>query len=261
MIRKAKYIACLSVAYICSFIAPAYSSSIDDFSFYVTNHPPLTYEKNNAVTGIAADIFAEILTKLGAKKSIDDIVLVNWARAYNQTLTTPNSLLLDAYRTEEREHLFKWVGPFMTAQPSLISKKTQNIRLKSTKDFGNYIIGTLRNDATEQLLMATGIAPENIIHLSSASQLTRLLAVGRIDILAYDWLPARWVFKNEGYNPDTYETIWTLAEPEHYITFHKSTDDALIEAIQHALDQLKQDGTIERIIKAYASMDATMQSK
>ncbi len=229
----------------------AQASPMDEFSFYATHHPPLTFQKDNVMMGIVIDIFEKILVQMGAQKGRNDIVIVNWARAYNQVLNTPKSVLLDTYRTEEREKLFKWVGPLLTASPSLIAKKESHIKLRSPIDFNGYIIGTLRHDASEQLLLKTGVAPENLLHLSSPSHLAKLLAINRIDIWAYDELPATWILEQGGYNTDAYETVWTFAQPEHYIAFHRSTDDKLVEAAQKALDFLKKEGVVKDIIQKY----------
>jgi polar amino acid transport system substrate-binding protein len=43
-----------------------------------------------------------------------------------------------------------------------------------------------------------------------------------------------------GYNPDDYEMVFVMKELPLYIVVNRFTDDAVVEALQHALDDMKQ---------------------
>jgi polar amino acid transport system substrate-binding protein len=71
-------------------------------------------------------------------KGQDDIKLVPWARGYHLVQTTENTILLSTTRIEEREKMFKWVGPIFQNTSGLIAKKARGLKIGGVEDIRKY---------------------------------------------------------------------------------------------------------------------------
>jgi len=54
---------------------------------------------------------------------------------------------------------------------------------------------------------------------------------------------AKYMMKTLGMDPNDYEAIFALKEVDLYIAFSKQTDDAVINALQKSLDEMKKKGS------------------
>jgi len=236
---------------ICIVSGSAAAESVDDIVFMTEQYPPYNLEKDNKLQGIAVDMLALMLQRVGAKQAREDIKLLPWARGYKRVLSEPNTCLFSTTRTEEREHLFKWVGPIASGQVGLIARKDRNIKIDSVKDLERYKIGTIRDDVAELYLVDTGISVDDMERVAETVLNIRKLNRGRIDLWAYGENVAMWEFKANGFNPADYESVHVLSRQNLYYAFHKDTSDSVIQKLQAALDTIKADGTYGQILDRY----------
>ena len=80
----------------------------------------------------------------------------------------------------QREKLFKWVGPITDLTMGLVGLKTNSIKLQSIEDADKYRIGTIRDGAPEQLVLAAGIEESNLERIASPEANIKKLHAGRI---------------------------------------------------------------------------------
>ena len=73
-----------------------------------------------------------------------------------------NTVLFSMSRTSNREKLFKWVGPVVSAKIVVLAKKSDNYKINSIEDLNKYRIGTVAKDIGEQLLIKNGTNKKNI---------------------------------------------------------------------------------------------------
>ncbi len=104
---------------ICLVSGSAAAASVDDIIFMTEQYPPYNLEEDNKLQGIAVDTLALMLQRAGSKQTREDIEMLPWARGYKRVLSEPNTCLFSTTRTEERENLFKWVGPIAPTQLGL----------------------------------------------------------------------------------------------------------------------------------------------
>ncbi len=254
------FITSLILIFCFSIPACTYSQSVGDINFITENYPPFNFVENGKLQGISVELLVLMLNKLKAKQTLADIHLKPWARGYNALLKNPNTSLFSTVRTEERENLFKWVGPIKATSISLIAKKNRNIKINSEKDISNYKIGVIRDDVGEQLLLKSGIASKNLDRIGGINVITqsiKKLDKSRFDAWAYDETVALWTIKKFGFDPADYEVVYTLQKGELYYAFHKDTSDLLIEKLQNALDELKKEGVHQKIVDKYQKMTTT----
>ena len=186
--------------------------------------------------------------------SFHNIRLLPWARGYKNLLEKKNTCLFATTRTAEREKKFKWVGPISPTTISLTARRDSNIKINSVEDIKKYSVGVAINDIGEQLLVNAGIELEkldrsggtDVIHNS-----INKLKLKRIDLFSYEENVVKWEIKKKGFNPNEYETVYTLKKAELYYAFNINTPDTLIQKFQAALDELKKEGIYQKILDNY----------
>ncbi|MBB6480959.1 substrate-binding periplasmic protein [Spirochaeta isovalerica] len=214
--------------------------------------PPYNFELNGRLQGISIDLMVLCLDKLGSRQTRQDIRILPWARSYKMLLEEEKTVLFAITRTPQRENLFKWVGPISSSKNVLFARKNSLISLSSPDDIKKYRTGAIRDDAGEQLLQDLfGLDREGIELTSSALSSLLQLKTGRIDLFAYDENVLHWIMTQEGLNPEDFESVYVLSEGFHYFGFHRDTDDELIEQFQKALDDLKDEGLYDIVLKRY----------
>lgn len=222
---------------------------LDKLIFMSEDYPPYNYvDKKGIVQGPAADVVMEILKRLNYKYDRKRISAFPWARSYNFALTKPGTVLFSMTRTTEREPLFKWVGPITTSHITLIGKKELVSQIKN-EDLGKYKIATVRNDVGEQLLINYfSDKAINLVQLTSAKQAVEMLERERVDLFAYNERVFKTKASQSKIDPSKYHSVFNLGVNDHYIAFHKDTNDKIINVFQELLEKIKEDGTFKKII-------------
>lgn len=231
-----------------------FAQSVDNLTIMTENYPPFNFEDKGKLQGIGVDLMVLMLKKVSSNQGRGDIVLLPWARAYMKALKEKNTCLFSTTRTKERENLFKWVGPISTTSIVLIARKDRGVKINATEDIKEYNVGVIYNDIGEQLLIKTGIGGNNLNRLAGTNvtlQAIRMLNSGRIDVWSYEENVAKWEIRAKGFNPNDYETVYTIAKGELYFAFHKDTSEVLIQKLQNALDELKNQGEYQKILDKY----------
>nr|BFD33411.1 ABC transporter substrate-binding protein [Pigmentibacter ruber] len=228
------------------------------FNLYTEDYAPYNMPKDdtngdneNEIVGSATDIMKEIFKRANIKYKME---LLPWARAYNNALTKKNAVVFAASRTEEREKLFKWVGPigendwvlFSLANPHT---KMPYIKIKSLEEAKNYVIGAYKGDATSNYLHSISYLKVEDTNLDLNNE--KKLQAGRIDLWASGKQLGNWFFKkNKIIN---IVPVYTLKTSILYAAFNKETDEKVIEKLNATLKDIQKDGTYAKIINKYAN--------
>ncbi len=235
----------------CLVSSSAAAETVDDIVFMTEQYPPYNFEEDNKLQGIAVDTLTLMLQRAGSKQTREDIILLPWARGYERVLSEPTTCLFSTTRTEERELLFKWVGPIAPEAVGLIAKKERYIEIDSVEDIEKHKIGTIRGDVAEQYLVNVGISLDDMERVAGTIMNIRKLNHGRIDLWAYDENVAMWELKANGFDPADYESVHVLGQKNQYFAFHIGTSESVIQKLQAALDRLKADGEYAKILDRY----------
>ncbi|HCY85728.1 MAG TPA: hypothetical protein DHV36_11390 [Desulfobacteraceae bacterium] len=92
---------------------------------------------------------------------------------------------------------------------------------------------------------------EDIRILPWARSYRMLLERKNTVLFAYDKNVTGWLIKEEGLDPEDFESVFLLAKGEHYFGFNRQTPDALVQAMQKTLDEIKAEGLFHKIITTY----------
>jgi polar amino acid transport system substrate-binding protein len=230
------------------------AAGIDDLDFLTEDFAPFNFVKDDKIQGISVDLLAEIFLRTGSAKTRKDIKVLPWTTGYRTTKRKKNTVLFSTLRTDTREDLFKWVGPVLSGDSVVIAKKSSNIRIRNIADLNHYIIGVVRDDASEQILLQAGVGPNRLYRTVSGtggSNLGKMLAANRIDLLAYGKITAFWNFGESGFSTADYEVVYTLQKSDVYFALNKDTDDEIVTQMQTALEEIRASGRLDTIIRSY----------
>jgi polar amino acid transport system substrate-binding protein len=210
---------------------------------FTEDSPPANYLANGRLKGLSVDIVREILRRLNLP---DNIQAVPWARGYTLALTQPNVALFSTTRLPQREKLFKWVGPLYTQTWGLYARKDSAININSLEEAKTVPrIGTYYKDAKEQYLRASGF--RNLVSTNKNISNIRHLMNGSIDLWASSDFNMPYLAQQAGVNPDQLKQVLPFKRVQNYIAFSIQSPDSLVNLWQQTLDELKQDGTYNRL--------------
>jgi polar amino acid transport system substrate-binding protein len=153
-------------------------------------------------------------------------------------------------RTDDRESLFKWVGPLATNQWVFYAKKASGVEIGSLDDARKVAaIGTCKDSAAEQFLKKEGFT--NIESVVDDSENAKKLDAAEIDLWIVGDLQGVYKAKTAGIDSSGLEKIFEIKDTQLFIAFSKETDESEIAKWQKALDALKAEGTYEKILSKY----------
>lgn|GEM_PF-641761 len=217
---------------------------------YITEETvPDNYTENGVLKGVSVEVLHEIWKIMGeAKRPIE---VLPWTQAFREAQKTPNTVIFTMIRNSEREALFKWAGPVRTSRFVLVADRKAGIRITSPQQLHNYRIGTAVDDINETYLVKLGIPLTKLDRAASSTQNLEKFKNGRFDLLPYPETGIVTALKSQGMNPRNYQVVFTLAENKLYFAFHKDTPDSTVLKFQQALDAIRKNGTLNKILKKY----------
>lgn len=238
--------------------------------------PPYEYKENSKIVGIDAEIAAAIAEKLGMELVIEDV-------AFGSVLSGVAEGKYDMGMagitvTEERKKTMDFSDSYATGIQVIIVKDGSSIAtlddlfefnadgdpvaLKNT----DIKIGVQENttgdiyssDAIEKwgfndLNEDGSVKTDRVMRYKTGAEAVSALKSGKIDCVIIDNEPAKsFVAANEGIHILEGENEYAV---EDYAICVKKGDTELLEKINKALAELKEDGTIDKIVNKYIPKD------
>jgi polar amino acid transport system substrate-binding protein len=217
------------------------------FQLVTEEYPPVTFMQDGKPSGFVTDMVREIAARQGIP---DNIRLTSWKNGYNMALLYPKVLLFSTERTPERESLFQWVGPVGKNDAILYARKGSGIRISSLDDARRVAaIATTTNWFTEQQLRREGFG--NLLSSPDPRDNVRQLINGEVQLSVFTDITIPEIVREAGYGMADLEPVFTVSRTYFYIALSRDTPAEVVAAWQATLDQLKQDGTFERIYHRY----------
>jgi polar amino acid transport system substrate-binding protein len=210
---------------------------------YTENSPPASYLYKGQLKGMSVDIVREILGRLHLP---DNIEAVPWARGYTLALTQSNIALFSTTRLPQREKLFKWVGPLYSQNWGFYAKRDSTIEISSLAQAKTVSrIGTYHKDAKEQYLRANGF--RNLVSTNKNLSNIRHIMDGTIDLWVSSDFNMPYLARQAGLDPAQFKLVYAFKKVQNYIAFSSQSPDSLVSRWQQTLDEIKQDGTYDRL--------------
>ncbi|WPC05504.1 ABC transporter substrate-binding protein [Pseudomonas benzenivorans] len=202
------------------------------------------FAKDAGITGISSDTLRAVCARAGVE--CQQILRFPWARVYQQALNEPGYGLFSAARTPAREKQFKWVGPIASNDWVLMAKADSPIQLASLQEAARYRIGGYQGDAISQSLIDRGLPVQ--LALRDNKNLEKL-GKGQIDLWVTADPSGRYLAKQEGV--EDLRVVQRFHTAELYLALNLATPDELVQRLQEALDALRAEGELSRIVERY----------
>jgi len=214
--------------------------------------PPFQYEEdgNKKLIGISTEIVQAIQKEINSQGKIK---VYPWARGLKILDKKVNTALFSMLRTKEREEKYKWVGPITSMQLVFFKKKGSSITLNTIEDAKKVgKVGVTKGVANYDILREKGFKNLDVITSGQDEKNIRKLVKGRIDLWPTLLMAGVYNSKRMGLVGEVVpiKNVVVFAG-DMYIAFNIKTDDKIIQKWQKALDKLKKDKSVERIIQRY----------
>ena len=203
---------------------------------------------------MAVDVINELLLRT---KNDTRIEVMPWARAYELALTRPNTLIFTIIRTEEREPHFKWVGSISPIGFNYvwILGSRDDIKIESWQEANLYNAVAQRNGAQSIKLKHHGFQEHKNLYLTTDyGQGIMMVLNNRADFfLGSDFLAGLFLHYMEIDKSQFNKQMPHSYDDSLNIAFSKQTPDHIVNEFRAALEQMKRDDTLEKIIARWVN--------
>lgn len=206
---------------------------------------PYEYMEGSEVVGIDAEIADALAEKLGLTAQVENMAF----NAIVPAVTTGKVDIGLAGMTadEERKKNVNFSEPYVEAGQVIVVNKDSDI--KSVADLSGKIVGVQNGTTGDEYVSdeENGVGVASVERFSSGPEAAQSLATGKIDAVVIDNEPAKAIVAN---NAD----LIVLEEPltsEQYAIAVSKDKPALLEAINGALNEMKESGELQTILDKY----------
>lgn len=229
-----------------------------ELTWLTENFPPYNYGSAGQMHGVGVDVLETLFIKLDIPLSQADFELTDWTEAYDRIQNEKGTALFSMVKNQEREPLFKWVGPIAPHKEVIIAPMGTGIKINQDADLNQYVFGVVAGYPSKNLLIDKGVDRGNIIEYPGVTELYEALLNQDIRCISYSEQANKLVLSGLGENPEDYVTAYTIQVDQLYVAFHPSVSNALINFLQESLDEISNDksadgsSTLEKILETYS---------
>lgn len=214
----------------------------------VTNatFPPYEYYEGDKVVGIDPEIAQAIADKLGMTLEINDM---DFDPAISAVQSKQADIAMQGMTvTDERKEKINFSDSYATGVQVVIVKADSAI--KSVEDLSGKLIG-VQQGTTGDTYCTDDYGADNVQKFTSGPVAVEALKNGQVDCVVIDNEPAKnYVASNEGL-----KILDTEYVVEDYAIGINKDNTELLEKVNGALKELKEDGTIQKILDKYISSE------
>lgn len=213
---------------------------------------PFSYLENGEMKGIDVDIAKEAFKRMGYTPVFKRI---EWQNKDEYLRKGEIDCLWGGFSMNDREDLYAWVGPYLFSNQSVMVKKDSDIY--SLADLKNKIVGVQATSKAEW-------AFENKEELSDIRYLYTFSTINEVftsiqrsyvDAIAGHELALKALIRGSDDYRFLDESILTSMLG---VAFKKDYDQSFLTLLSNTLHEMRNDGTIKRIVDSYTS-DMTLE--
>ncbi|CAN7689927.1 transporter substrate-binding domain-containing protein [Pseudoduganella sp. LjRoot289] len=222
------------------------SAGAAELTVYTEESAPYHFTQDGRVVGIATDML-----RLACERAKLDCIIrmMPWARAYAQTLQTPNTLIYSMVRNPAREKDFLWISPIAT-ESMWIYGRPDSPEIKSIADLKTMRTGVINGSSGLAFLQKAGV-PASAMDLANSTELNfRKLAADRIQFLVST--ESRMQTELTRFElPFAIAKRIKLQDATTYFAMNRQSDPALVRALRQALASVASDKAMGEIKAKY----------
>ena len=199
-------------------------------------------DDNGNFVGIDIDVAAAIAEKLGLELQVDDM---DFDAALLAAQNGKSDLVMAGVTvTEDRQLVMDFSDSYATGIQSIIVKEDSDVA--TPDDLADKMIGTQRG-TTGYIYCSDDFGDEHVTPYDNGLTAVQALVNGQVDAVVIDNAPAKeFVAANPGL-----KILDTAYAEEDYAICVAKGNTAMLDAINGALEELKNDGTLQAIIDKY----------
>ena len=199
-------------------------------------------DDNGNFIGIDIDVAAAIAEKLGLELQVDDM---DFDAALLAAQNGKSDMVMAGVTvTEDRQLVMDFSDSYATGIQSIIVKEDSDIA--SPDDLADKMIGTQRG-TTGYIYCSDDFGDEHVTPYDNGLTAVQALVNGQVDAVVIDNAPAKeFVAANPGL-----KILDTAYAEEDYAIGVAKGNTAMLDAINGALEELKNDGTLQAIVDKY----------
>ena len=208
--------------------------------------PPYEFYEGDKIVGIDAEIAQAVADKLGLTLKIEDMEFDSIITAVSTGKADMG--LAGMTVTEERKQNVNFTDSYATGVQVVIVPEESDIA--TIDDLAGKKIG-VQLATTGDIYCCDDFGTDNVEEYNKGNDAVMALVSGKIDAVVIDNEPAKsYVAANEGL-----KILDTEYVTEDYAACLNKENTALLDAINGALNELKADGTLDKIISKYISSE------
>ncbi|WP_416795449.1 substrate-binding periplasmic protein [Ciceribacter azotifigens] len=223
-------------------LGTASAAGAETVHFTTEEYPPYNFREGNEYRGLGYEQVVALMKEAGIDYTIE---MMPWARALALAESEPLYCVFTTAHIAERNKHFKWVEPLAIDRNVMVARQGAGIKALTIAEAREYVVGTQRNDYTQQLLERNGFPK---VDLATDLELTlKKLLSGRIDMMP---ISERYYLqlREEGH---PIEKRFVLTEQQFSIACNLDFPEDLLLKMQAGLDKLIADGTQRKILTKY----------
>ncbi|WP_416423970.1 transporter substrate-binding domain-containing protein [Pseudomonas sp. App30] len=226
-------------------LLPAIAVAARTVDLYLPEAPPLSMSGSAGQHGIVG----EATLKAAAQAGLDlHLLVLPWPRAQHDVRQGINQLIIPLSRTPDRENDYTWIAPIMSMDRAFFSlDRRVETFAQARQAYARIAVG--RGSAQEQKLRDEGFSDEQIYPLQIGENPAQLLLMGRVDAWFNGVPETRYIWRGVSDRP--LQMSPPLMQSDLYLACSKRCDEAMVRSLRQAMDNLRSDGTLQRIADAY----------
>lgn len=216
---------------------------------FTEEFPPYNFLVNNEITGINIRLVEAACEAANIECVFE---LLPWNRALRNALEGPNSGLVSAARTSERENMFQWVGPFISGQNCIYKLASRtDIEVSNIAVANKYVMGASTDSAYTKLLTYLGFEEgKNLKLYPGKYTMVRPFAAQRVDLMIGS---ATSIQKQLSHADLKLSDIVPVAKIDssllggNYLALHPGIDQGIVKRLQTSLNEIISSGMANQI--------------
>lgn len=221
------------------------------------NFPPMGFkDEKNQIVGFDIDLAKEAAKRLDRPV---EFKAIDWSSKEAELKSKRVDILWNGLDiTEKRKENMMFSDPYMENRQVVFLRKDSTLEVKGEKDLAGKVVGTQAGGTTEEYIDATPAFKNSMKEVKRYADYIACfmdLENGRLDAVVCDEITGRYYISK---HPDKLKALDVVIGPvsDFGIGFRKE-DKALRDEIQKALNEMKKDGTMAKISKAWFAADIT----
>ncbi len=205
--------------------------------------PPYEYYDGDTPVGIDIEIATAVAEKLGLTLEVVDM-------DFGSIITSVQQGKIDCSFagmtvTEERKENVNFTQSYSTGIQAIIVPEGSDI--ETADDLANADLIGVQESTTGHIYCSDDFGEDHVVAYTNGATAVQALVSGKVDCVVIDEQPAKsYVEANEGL-----KLLDTAYVTEDYAACVSKDNEALLSAMDEAITELKEDGTIQSILDKY----------